>query len=32
MVWHYGASKIEFSDGKVTGWEAGPRSALKVRE
>jgi hypothetical protein len=32
MVWHYGASKIEFSDGKVTGWETGTGSPLRTRE
>jgi hypothetical protein len=32
MVWHYGASKIEFSDGKVTGWEKGTGSPLRTGE
>jgi hypothetical protein len=32
MIWHYGTSKIQFSDGKMTGWEAGIGSPLKVKE
>ncbi len=31
-VWHYGASKIEFSEGKIIGWDIGTGSALKVKD
>ena len=31
-VWHYGASKIEFSEGKIIGWDVGTGSPLKVKD
>ncbi len=30
-VWHYGKSKINFSDGKVTHWEDDPSSPLRAK-
>jgi hypothetical protein len=31
-LWHYGTSKIEFSEGKIIGWDVGSGSALKVKD
>jgi hypothetical protein len=31
-IWHYGASKIEFSEGKIIGWDNGAGSPLKVKD
>lgn len=30
-AWHYGSSKVEFSEGKVVGWETGNDSTLKIQ-
>jgi len=31
QAWHYGSWKVEFSDGKVVGWETGNGSQLKIQ-
>jgi hypothetical protein len=32
MVWHYGGSSVEFSDGRVISWKAPTGSFLKIKQ